>query len=88
MPGDEFHLRHVSLRIDDAIEYHDSLRSRLSRQRRVDRLYVGHPSREAHKQPQYIVMRYSSRSLLRMVYRITIYGRVSAQPYRITIHLI
>jgi hypothetical protein len=48
MPGDEFHLRHVPLRIDDAIEYYDSLRSRLSCQRRVDRLYVSNQLRRLH----------------------------------------
>jgi hypothetical protein len=41
---------------------------------------VGHPSREARKQPQYIVMRYIWEALSAFLYRVAIYGIPRANP--------
>src|ERR1700740_2135846 len=41
---------------------------------------VGHPSREARKQPQHIVMRYICQALPPRLYRIAIYGIPPTNP--------
>jgi hypothetical protein len=42
---------------------------------------VGHPSQEADKQPQHIVMRYICQALSALFYRIAIYSIPRANPW-------